>query len=292
MRAARVWAGRNETRARRQAAAVIPWTVKRRLGERECGHSAWAAFVVQLLRIRRFLAEQSASRFALQNVDGAFFGADGEVAVVGGPGEFRRGGGHLDGGAEGFGAFGAPELHGAVGAGGGEEAVGVLKRKGADRSFVREHGGLAALGAFAAAIPDAGFATPARGEPARGVVVGEMFHLGLVAAHVELDVFFRNPEVDGGVLVSGYEPALVRGPDEGVNAVGVGKFFLEEKVVGVPELYAAEVGGGDASSLVGSGEGGDGFGGGLEAVGDGGVGAEGGEVAAGRGGEERRRAES
>ena len=119
-----------------------------------------------------------------------------------------------------------------------------------------------------------------------------MFHLGLVAAHVELDVFFRNPEVDGGVLVSGYEPALVGGPDEGVNAVGVGKFFLEEKVVGVPELYAAEVGGGDASSLVGSGEGGDGFGGGLEAVGDGGVGAEGGEVAAGRGCEERRRAES
>ena len=166
MRAARVWAGRNETRARRQVAAVIPWTVKTRLGERECGHSAWAAFVVQLLRIRRFLAEQSASRFALQNVDGAFFGADGEVAVVGGPGEFRRGGGHLDGGAEGFGAFGAPELHGAVGAGGGEEAVGVLKRKGADRSFVREHGGLAALGAFAAAIPDAGFATTARGEPA------------------------------------------------------------------------------------------------------------------------------
>ena len=59
--------------------------------------------------------------------------------------------------------------------------------------------------------------------------------------------------MDGGVLVSGYEPALVGGPDEGVNAVGVGKFFLEEKVVGVPELHAAEVRGRDAAALARAG---------------------------------------
>ena len=94
------------------------------------------------------------SRLALEHVNGAFFGADGEEAIVGGPDEFRRGGGHFHGGAEGFGTLGAPELHDAVEARGGEEAMGVLEGHGAHRRVVREHGGFAAFGALAGTVPD------------------------------------------------------------------------------------------------------------------------------------------
>jgi hypothetical protein len=52
-------------------------------------------------------------------------------------------------------------MHDAVEARGGEEAVGVLEGDGAHRRVVREHGGFAAFGALASAVPDAGVATAA-----------------------------------------------------------------------------------------------------------------------------------
>jgi len=70
-----------------------------------------------------------------------------------------------------------------------------------------------------------------------------------------------------------------------VNPVGVGERFLEDKIVGIPELDAAEVGGGDAAGGGLGGEGGDGFSSVGEGVGDGAIRAERGEFAAG-GGEE------
>ena len=164
--------------------------------------------------------------------------------------------------------------------------MGVLKSDGADGCFVGQHGRFAALGAGAGAVPDAGVAAAAGGEPAGGVVVGEVFYFRLVAAHVELDVGLGNPEVHARVLVAGDEPFAVGRPDEGVDAVGVGEGFLEEKIVGIPELDAAEVRGGNATGGGLGGKGGDGFGGVGERVGDRAVGAEGGEFAAG-GGEER-----
>ena len=163
----------------------------------------------------------------------------------------------------------------------------VLVRDGADAGVVWKHGGFAALGPCALAIPDAALVAAAGREPATGAIEVEEFDLGFVATHVELLFVFGAPEVHARVLVAGDEPAVVGRPNEGVDAVGVGEFGLGDVVIGVPEHDAAKVGGGEAAASGLPGEGADRFGGGRKTVSDGCVGIEQGEGSAGRGGEGR-----
>ncbi len=135
-----------------------------------------------------------------------------------------------------------PEHNHAVLRRAGEEAVGVLKGHGTDFCIVRKHERVATFGALAGAIPDAGVFAAAGREPAAGVVVGEFLHLAFVAAHVEFEIRFRHPEVYARVLVAGDEPFAIGRPDEGVNAIAINELFLCDKIVGIPEAHAAEVG--------------------------------------------------
>src|SRR5215207_7394595 len=98
------------------------------------------------------------------------------------------------------------------------------------------------------------------------MIEGEEFHLTFVPAHVQLNVLFGNPEMDTGVLVSGYEPLAVRRPHERVDAVRIREFFLSNKIVHIPQHHAAKVRDGNGSATRSRGEGGNCFWRGLECV--------------------------
>ena len=80
--------------------------------------------------------------------------------------------------------------------------MGLLEGYGGDFCVVGEHRGIAAFGAVAGAVPDAGVFAAAGREPATGVIEGEFLNLALVAAHVEFDVGFGNPQVNTWVLIA------------------------------------------------------------------------------------------
>ena len=124
-------------------------------------------------------------------------------------------------------ALWAPEHDGAIERRRGQEAVGPLegdaRRPAPGAASIA---GLAPLGARAGAVPDAGVLAAARREPAARAVEGEVAHLCLVAAHLELDIAFGHPEMDARILVAGDEPAAVGRPGESLDAVRVGELLL------------------------------------------------------------------
>ena len=133
--------------------------------------------------------------------------------------------------------------------GGGQQSVGILKGDGADAIGVGQGERLAALGAGARAIPHAGVARAAGGQPAAVMTKGELAHRGLIAAHVEFLVLLRPPEMHGVVLRAGHEPAAVGRPDQRGNRAAIGVLTPGMKIVRVPQAHAAEVRHGDTTTL-------------------------------------------